>query len=85
MKLNISDEAMNLKANEAMLRSKGYILLTVSNEGALEMFESTESLNPAEELGLWTWAGKNVDMFFNDELPDDELDNSTPGEMMEDD
>ena len=85
MKLDITDEQMLLKSNETMLRSKGYILLTVSNEGELEMLENTDELNPAEELGLWTWAGKNVDMFFDGDIDDDEFDNSTPGQMQPDD
>jgi hypothetical protein len=47
-----TDEQIRLRANEAMLNSKGFVLFIVHKDGGLETIWDTEHLTAAERHGI---------------------------------
>ena len=52
MSKEYTDESIRLKANEALLASKGFILYVVNADGSLAYMGNTSGLNAAERYGL---------------------------------
>jgi hypothetical protein len=55
-----TDETIKLRANELLLKSKGFMLFTVEENGELMICADTSSLNPAEMRGLDDWRHEDV-------------------------
>jgi len=47
-----TSESIRMRANEAMLNSKGFIIFVVNVDGSLETIGDTTELNAAERRGL---------------------------------
>jgi hypothetical protein len=59
-----TNETIKLRASELLLKSKGFMLFTVEDNGELMICAGTSSLNPAEIRGLDDWR-------YEDFCPDD--------------
>jgi hypothetical protein len=53
-------ESIRLRANDQLLKSKGFLLFCVDSFGALEMCGDTSELSPSEQWGLDSYANNNV-------------------------
>jgi hypothetical protein len=59
MEKEYTDETIRLRANEALLMSKGFLLYVVCQDGSLEKIGDTTQLNPAERNGLEFYCTKS--------------------------
>lgn len=60
--INASDEEKTrLLANDALLKSKGYVIFTVTETGDFKMVIDNTNLNEAEYKGLLSWAQNELE------------------------
>lgn len=59
---DFTEESIRLRANEAMLNSKGFLLFVVPQDGSLEMVGDTTGLSTAERSGLLYFCQKNSEV-----------------------
>jgi len=66
---NYTEETIRLRANEAMLNSKGFMLFVVCQDGSLEKIGDTTTLSAAERNGLVYFSKKEESPVLGEEGP----------------
>jgi len=64
-----TEETIRLRANEAMLNSKGFLLFVVCQDGSLEKVGDTTALSAAERNGLEYFSRKEESPVLGEKSP----------------